>query len=75
MSNETAEALAMEAKHGLAAGSSIQILITGYPTWLAITEMWDHGDLWKVTLGDGSAILIGRDAMIGVRFGEIEDDA
>lgn len=73
MDGDLGAALASEAKDGLVAGASVQILITGYPTWLAITELWHHGDLWNATLADQSRILIGKDSIIGVRFGEIED--
>ena len=70
---EAQEALAAEARDGLTAGASVQILITGYPIWLAITHLWDHGQLWRATLDDKSNILIGKDAIIAVRFGEIVD--
>lgn len=67
-------ALAVEAKDGLAAGASVQILVTGYPAWVAITELWDHGDLLNATLGDSSRMLIGKDAIIGVRFGDLGEE-
>ena len=74
MNDETAKALIAEARDGLAAGASVQILITGYPTWLAINELWNGPkELLHATLADGSGILIGEGAILGVRFGEVED--
>jgi hypothetical protein len=66
--------LAAEAKDGLAAGASVQILISGYPTWLAIIALWTHGELWRATLVDESNILIGKDSLIGVRFGDVASE-
>lgn len=68
-------ALATEAKDGLTAGASVQILITGYPTWLAITALRKHDELLHADLVDGSGILIGIDAIIGVRFGDVGEDS
>ena len=73
MDSDSAEALASEAKDGLTAGASVQILIVGYPTWLPITALWTHGDLRHAQLADGSSILIPKDAILGVRFGEIDE--
>lgn len=70
MGSDAGESLAVEAKDGLAAGASVQILIFGYPTWLAITELWTHGELRQAKLADESSILIPKDAILGVRFGE-----
>jgi hypothetical protein len=67
--------LAVEAGHGLDSGASVQILVVGYPTWLAITELAVHPDeLLKATLSDGSAILMGKYAILSVRFGKVEED-
>jgi hypothetical protein len=67
-------ALAHEAEIGLISGASVQVLVRGYPTWLAVTELTVHGgDLLKATLDDHSALLLGKDAIIGVRFGPVDD--
>jgi len=58
----------------LAAGAEVQVLIAGYPTWLSITALWSQGEnLLHATLDDHSGVLIGKDAIIGVRFGKVYD--
>ena len=71
MTAEEQNALIAEAKDGLSAGGSVQILLKGYGVWLEITELWNLGPLLKARLSDSSFVLIAKESLIAARFGEV----
>jgi|SRR5690348_11341128 len=76
LADEPSLALALEAEDAIASGVPVQVLIEGYSSWLAITDLGVHHgrDLLQASLHDGSTILFGARAIIGVRFGQIEEN-